>query len=485
MISVIPEPRKITYKEGVCSYHPNMTVYEKRDDIPSEGYVLNIESNSVTISFSDGAGKFYAEKTLEQLLFTCGKVLPLVIIEDFPRFKFRSYMLDVSRYFFTVEEIKKQIDYLSLYKINTLHLHLTDDQGWRIEIKKYPKLTEIGSYRNRTVFRFQPHCGFYTQEELKDIVAYAEKRFIQVIPEIDIPGHFSAAIAAYPELGCFGEGAKVSTNFGIKFDVACLGKPETVQFIKDVLGEVADIFPCKYFHIGGDEVPDELWKLCKHCTSELYRLKLDNFNEFQAHFTNVFARFLQEKGKTVIMWNESELTGMVDNSIVWEYWGGGLPVKEMIKEINNGRTVINAYSERYYLDIPYCINTVKSAYEYDAAFPEADKPSVLGVELPLWSELIPSQRQAEIMTFPRLIAVAETAWSGVGDYKAFLKKYNFHAKYLKGIGLTLPSKHKYNPSIVRRIASGMWWERRQMYWGGLQNLIRIRKITKYAKKMNK
>lgn len=485
---LIPKPLKFRLNEGFFTPENGKTESfirrETDDTLPEEGYKLNITADGVQIICKTDKGFFNAEMTLKQLTKLNGGKLPYVEIEDAPKFSYRGYMLDSGRYFFTPEDVFRQIDYLSLYKINVLHLHLSEDQGWRAEIKKYPKLTEVGSRRSRTLMHLREHKGFYTQEDMKKIVAYAHAHNMTVIPEIDIPGHFSAAIAAYPELACFPrKGLKVAENFGVKYEVACIGKEKTIEFIKDVLDELAEIFTDGYFHIGGDEVPSQRWERCPHCRAKREKLGLKSWAEYQAVFMNEIAAHLKKKGKKTIMWNESHITGLNDKSIIWQYWQGGLSEKDIIKEVNSGRTIINSSSNPYYIDLPYSINSLQKVYEFQPAYSEIeDKTQILGIELPLWTELIPDQKQAERMTFPRLIAGAERAWSDGEDFKDFMSRCTLHEKMLKSEGYKMYSPKRHDPKGLYKLADRIWWGRRVLYWGAISNLTNNAKVEKLAKK---
>ena len=295
MIKLIPEPTKIIYGEGFFTAEkkaekadaPEFILNELDEFFYSskteqtleiissiqvnlgkeysylgdEGYCLTINKSAIIIEALKENGAFYAVQTLKQILFQCGEKIPVMTIEDFPRFSYRGFMLDVGRYFYTVEEVKKFLDLMALHKLNTFHFHLTEDQGWRIEIKKYPLLTQKGSRRSHTNFGFIPRSGFYTQEQIKEIVSYAHSKFIRVIPEFDIPGHTVSAIACYPYLSCFDRKLKVATHWGVKHDILCAGKESTYKFVFDVLDEIAELFPDGEIHIGGDEAYKMRWNI--------------------------------------------------------------------------------------------------------------------------------------------------------------------------------------------------------------------------------
>lgn len=240
-----------------------------------EAYRIEVSEQEICISSAGEAGLFYALQTLKQILLTNGCKIPSLSINDAPLYHYRGFMLDVGRYFYPVEEVKHFLDLMAVHKLNIFHWHLTEDQGWRVEIKKYPRLTEFGSKRSHTNFGFRPHSGFYTQEDIREVVAYAHSKYIKVIPEIDMPGHMQSAIACYPELSCFNRSLPVATHWGVKHDILCAGKESTYQFIFDVLDELIPLFPDGYFHLGGDEVVKMRWQLCPHCQAFMKKDRIE------------------------------------------------------------------------------------------------------------------------------------------------------------------------------------------------------------------
>ncbi|MFN8407635.1 MAG: beta-N-acetylhexosaminidase, partial [Sphingobacteriaceae bacterium] len=313
---------------------PNMyyqIVVNKKLDLSEEGYRLSIRWEGVRLEAKTERGLFYGLQTLLQLCpqkqgYSEAISLPLVEIEDYPRYAYRGMHLDVGRHFFPVSFIKQYIDLLAQYKLNTFHWHLTEDQGWRIEIKKYPKLTQIGSYRNQTLignyhdrfpqwFDNMRYGGFYTQEEVKEVVAYANSKFVTVIPEIEMPGHSVAALAAYPELACGDNPGpfKVAEGWGVFVDVYCAGKENTFTFLEDVLSEVMDLFPSQYIHIGGDECPKVKWKGCAYCQKRIRDKKLRNEHELQSYFIQRIEKFVNSKGRKIIGWDEILEGGLAPN----------------------------------------------------------------------------------------------------------------------------------------------------------------------------
>ena len=401
-----------------------------------EAYRLTVNNKQVTIAASTPAGVFYGIQTLRKSLpvQTNGAdiTLPAVDIADAPRFGYRGMMLDCGRHFFPVSFVKKFIDILAMHNMNVFHWHLTEDQGWRLEIKSHPELTAKSSMRSGTVIGHNatvddsiPHGGFYTQQEARDIVEYARQRHITVIPEIDMPGHTLAALAAYPELGCTGGPYEVGHRWGVYKDVLCLGKESTYKFVQDVIDEVVDIFPAKYFHIGGDESPTVMWEKCPNC---LQKAKDENtdIKHLQQYFTNRVEKYLNGKGKSIIGWDEI-LEGKINQSATIMSWRG---VEPGLKAAKQGHDVIMTPSSHVYFDHYQAKETkhepdaiggcspVEKVYSYEPLPETLDaeaKNRIKGVQANLWTEYIPFTTQAEYMVLPRMAALAEVQWTPAGQ----------------------------------------------------------------------
>ncbi|HRR89400.1 MAG TPA: beta-N-acetylhexosaminidase [Eubacteriales bacterium] len=394
------------------------------EPLGEEGYRITADG-AVKIQANGDNGLFYGLQTLIQLI-KCNIADGAAVFSNFeivdkPRFAYRGYMLDICRHFFCKDSIIRQIDAIALLKLNKLHLHLSEDQGFRIESEAFSGLNEIGSYRRETVGDGEKHGGYLTKADIKEIVAYAKKRGIDVVPEIDIPGHTTAMLAAFPELSCRGESLEVATKFGIKPDILCAGNEKVYEFVKTLIGEIAGLFPYEYFHIGGDEAPKIRWENCPKCREMLARQKLNNFEELQGYFTNVVIEHLKSLGKTAIVWNESVNSGILDKSAVVQYWKNGSFSKEKVAaEAKSGRSVIVSKFTPYYLDYPYGMTPLKNVYLFEPAMDFAEG-AVIGVESPLWTEYVADDKKIDYMTYPRLTAVAETAWSEKGkkDYAGF------------------------------------------------------------------
>jgi len=445
----------------VASAKKGSIIFQQDQSVENEeGYKLEIDKKNILLKYKTAKGAFLAIQTIRQFLplqhETHAKTLqiPAVIIEDYPRFSYRGTMLDVARYYFPVEFVKKYIDLLAFYKINTFHIHLNDDQGWRIEIKKYPKLQEIAAWRKETVvghrtdkpkvYDGKKHGGFYTQQELKDIVAYADARFITVIPEIDIPGHSQALLAAYPHLGCRDTTYEVSTDWGVHKEILC-PKEETFQFLEDVFNEVITIFPGKYIHIGGDEVPKDRWKESDFCQQLIKKLNLKDEHELQSYFIQRVDKFLNSKGKAIIGWDEILEGGLAPNATVMSWRGekGGIAAAKL------GHNVIMSPNAFMYLDFYQTEGRRKAeplananylplekVYSYNPVSKSLSKDEakyILGPQANVWTEYIPTPAQAELMTFPRLCAMAEVGWTALErkDYNDFLNRLNTNVKYLE------------------------------------------------------
>ncbi|MBN2091192.1 family 20 glycosylhydrolase [candidate division KSB1 bacterium] len=403
---------------------------QKSKNIPPEGYQLKVKSNSVLIRAAAPKGLFYGAMTFLQLfpaeimniepMTGLSWSAPCVEIEDYPRFSWRGMHLDVGRHFFPKEFIKKYIDLLAMHKINTFHWHLTEDQGWRIEIKKYPELTQIGAWRKETMGDSIPHGGFYTQEDVKEIVAYAQKRFITIVPEIEMPGHSQAALAAYPELSCTGGPFEVSTIWGIHNEVFCAGNEKTFEFLQNVLEEVIQLFPGDVIHIGGDECPKDRWKTCSKCQARIKYEDLKDEHELQSYFIRRIEKFLNAHGKRIIGWDEILEGGLAPNAAVMSWRGvqGGIQAAEA------GHDVVMSPTSHCYFDYyqgkygePKGIGgylPLELVYSYDPIPQELSKDKqkhVLGAQANLWTEYIPTTEHVEFMLLPRMAALAELVWT--------------------------------------------------------------------------
>jgi hexosaminidase len=419
--------------------------------IDREAYQMTIAAKGVSVSAYKDAGKFYALQTLLQLLPANkgAKVeLPCLMIIDKPRYSWRGMHLDCCRHFFTVEEVKKYIDYLAMYKFNVFHWHLTDDQGWRIEIKKYPLLTRIGSQRKQTLigkpsknnkYDKKPYGGYYTQDQVREVVAYAAAKNITIVPEIEMPGHSLAALAAYPELSCTGGPFQVGERWGGYDDVFCAGNDSTFIFIENVLDEVLMMFPSQYIHIGGDECSKVRWNSCSKCQARIRNQNLKDEEELQSYFIRRVEKYINSKGRKIIGWDEILEGGLAPNATVMSWRG----VKGGISAAKLGHDVIMTPGKPCYFDFyqskdrasePIAIggfNPVDSVYKYDPApevLSEDERKHVLGAQGNVWTEYIDTFKKVEYMTVPRMCALSEVLWSpaekrDVANFRSRLRKH--------------------------------------------------------------
>jgi hexosaminidase len=398
-----------------------------------EAYELTVAKNGVRIAAGGAAGAFYAMQTLFQLLppqFEYGTrvegvawEVPCVRVQDAPRFAWRGMHLDVGRHFFGKKFVEEYIDLISRYKFNVFHWHLTEDQGWRIEIMKYPRLTSVGSWRKETLGDGQPHGGYYTQDEIREVVAYARERFVTIVPEIEMPGHSTAALAAYPELSCTGGPFEVQTKWRVFEDVYCAGNERTFEFLEDVLSEVMELFPGRFIHIGGDECPKTRWKVCPRCQARIKAEGLAGEHELQSYFVRRIEKFLNAHGKRLVGWDEILEGGLAPNATVMSWRGidGG------IAAASSGHDVVMTPTSNCYFD--YCQGLtgepgaignylpLDRVYSYEPVPPGLTPDQarhILGAQGNVWTEYIPDAQKAEYMTFPRACAMSEVLWSPSG-----------------------------------------------------------------------
>ncbi len=431
-----------------------------------EGYVITVDKKGVVIEGATAAGVFYGVQTLRKSIPVDKSLtevtLPGVVVKDAPRFGYRGVMLDCARHYFPVKFVKQFIDLIAMHNMNVFHWHLTDDQGWRIEVKKYPDLAKIGSVREKTVlghnsdvFDDTPYGGYYTQEEAREIVKYAADRFITVIPEIDMPGHMIAALAAYPDMGCTGGPYKVSPIWGIMPDVLCLGNEKTYQFCEDVLSEMMDIFPSEYIHLGGDETPNVRWKECPKCKALMAKENLTP-GKLQGYFTNRIEKFVNSKGRRIIGWDEI-LDGDINQSATIMSWRGTAPGARGAKM---GHDVIMSPSSHVYFDYyqtrqgesqweePLLIGgnlPIERTYSLEPVPEGADAETashIIGVQGNLWTEYIAGPSLAEYQVLPRMGALSEVQWrpQGQKDFENYKVRQTRMLKLYDAYGLVY-AKH--------------------------------------------
>lgn len=471
--SQITLPVEEFQKEGLLDSY---IAFVHQSELATEAYKLAVTPKSITIKASSAAGFFYGVQSLKQLLplsiYTKKPVLntkwslPCIKIDDAPRFQYRGMLLDVGRHFFSVDEIKKYIDILAVHKVNTFHWHLTEDQGWRIEIKKYPRLTQIGSLRKKTMigkewntFDNTPYGGFYTQDQIRDIVAYASDRAITIIPEIDLPGHMMGALASYPQLGCTGGPYDVSGQWGVREDVLCVGKDSTFTFIENVLDEVIELFPSKYIHIGGDECPKVRWEKCPACQSKIKELGFKSDKKHKAeHYLQSYAisrveKYLNSRGRQIIGWDEILEGGLAPNATVmsWRGMDGGIEAARQRHDVimtPNSHVYFDHYQSLDYQNEPLSIggySNVERVYSLDpipSALKGDKRKYVIGVQANLWTEYIADNSHLEYQLLPRLAALSEVQWTNPKNKKwsKFLERMDYVTQLYSGMGYNF-AKH--------------------------------------------
>jgi len=514
-ISVIPEPANVTIREGnftlteqtkiesdpklkdVTEYFKNLispatgfnlvesdlktgltksnTIYleltEELGNLGEEGYCLRINQKRILLTANKPIGIFYGIQTIRQLLpieierkeklSDIEWIIPSVEIRDSPRFSWRGYMLDEGRHFLGKDVVKHLLNLMALFKLNVFHWHLTEDQGWRIFIRKYPRLTKVGSKRKKTqIGGFlskkmdnAPHKGYYTQKEVKEIISYADKLFIKIIPEIDMPGHSKAALAAYPKFSCTGGPFEVSTTFGIKKDVYCVGKESTFEFLNNVLDEIVRLFPSEIIHIGGDEVPKKRWKKCPDCQEKIKKEHLKNEKGLQAYFTDRIMNYLSSHGRRIMGWNQI-LNNKSSNDIIAQKWLFG---KKIIKNhLRKGGNVVFSQFGYTYLDYSYKRTSLRKAYYYEPIpkkLPDDYHKNVLGIEAPMWTEWVRNVRELDWQTFPRLIAIAESNWTPKEqkDLNSFRIRLDYLLKRLDILGVHYAQKQEYQQNFINKL----------------------------------
>ena len=422
-----------------------------------ESYKLKIDAKGIEITGSDYAGTFYGMQTLVQILETIKikntNTVSSVVISDSPRFKWRGMLLDVGRHMFPADFIKRYIDIIAAHKMNVFHWHLTEDQGWRMPIEKYPKLESIAAWRKETLighytdkprkFDGKPYGGFYTKEEIVDIIEYAKQRSVTIVPEIELPGHATAALSAYPELSCTGGPHEAETIWGIHKEVYCAGNEETFYFLENVLKEVSEIFPGPYIHIGGDECPKTRWEKCQKCQKRIEEEGLKDEHELQSYFIKRIEKVLEKFDKRLVGWDEILEGGLAPNAIVhsWRGMDGG------IEAANAGHEVIMSPTTYAYFDYyqsedkdnePLAIGghlPLSKVYDFEPVPDKIDSDKrhlILGGQANLWTEYIPTTEKAEYMLLPRMCALAENVWSprNKRNYTDFIDRLGDHLKRL-------------------------------------------------------
>lgn len=417
--NLVPRPRIITPAEGSV---PSCTPIRESIDptLEKEGYVLQI-GEGISLAAGSEQGLIWGKNTLDQLKRQFPETIPCVTVQDAPEYPIRAMHIDSARHMLPIRELKKMMRAASYFKMNTLHWHISDDQGWRIESKVFPKLHELGAYRKGDHFGGYRsdtiEGGYYTQEEVKDFVAYCAGLGIQVIPEVDIPGHVMAILHAYPHLSCRGEPVEVVTRAAITEELLCVGRDEVFDFIEALFGELLELFPAPWFHIGGDEAPKSRWKACPHCQRRMQEEGLSSLRELQGYVMNRVAAFLRRHGRRSIVWNDGAYGGNLDPDIVLQVW---FPDQDAAIDTHlaKGGQLIMSPVDRCYCDYPYGEHPQHGIYE----MPMATDSTVLGGETLHWAEFIRTADRLQELVWPRGVALAERCWSGEGDYGEFCNR---------------------------------------------------------------
>lgn len=445
-----------------------------------EAYELRIRPESIRITAGGAAGAFYAVQTLLQtcppeVYHPAGQVqtnwsLPCLTVTDEPRFSWRGFLLDTARHFFTVEELQHVMDTLAVHKLNRFQLHLTDDQGWRLEIREYPKLTEVGAWRSGIGFGLDPktsrtygpdgrYGGYYSREQVRQLVNYAAARHLTIVPEIEMPGHAGAALSAYPQLSCFGGPYTTDVHAGVFAAVFCPGKEETFVFLENVLREVMEMFPGKYIHVGGDEVPKDNWKKCPQCQERIRAEGLRNEEELQSYFLSRIGKFIYSQGRVMVGWSEMLQGGLPPNAILMDWIGGA------VQAATNNHDVVLAPTQYAYFDYYQSTNRstepraiggyvpLRRVFEFEPVpdtLPAQFHPRILGPQANLWTEYIASIDHVQYMMFPRLCAMAEVGWSprDRSNYDDFKRRLETHLKRLEAMNV------RYRPGLDEPITRG-------------------------------
>ncbi len=451
--------------------------FEIDRNLQDEAYRIDCAQDKVTVSAKTEQGAFYAFMTMQQIFTKEG--LQRVYVEDRPNYQYRGFSLDCARHFWRVEKIKQILDVMAHLKMNKFHWHLTDDQGWRAEIKKYSLLTQKGAVRKRTPLSPKAFMGsgnwgydeneygrnlYYTQDDMKQIVAYAKDRHIEVIPEIDMPGHMASAIACYPNLSCTGEQTDVSDRWGIMDNICCCGKDDVYDFAKDVIDEICRIFTGNFFHIGGDEAPKTRWKKCPCCQEKIKLLGLKDENALQGYFNNEIAKYLRAKGKRLIGWNEIlDAKDIMDNDVVAQWWikhsSGN---KNEFDWMAKGGKCILSMANYVYMDHPYNVRPLKKTYGFSAkTLGIKDESNVLGMEIPQWAEYIRDETKLDMLTYARMVAFSEVCWTKLEDrnYLEFEKRMENLRPFFDKIGCKIcpPKIYRGKTYPLRAFSYALKW----------------------------
>ncbi len=449
-LNIIPVPYEYKFLDGETAVNAEKLVCSVDSSLEKEEYILTFSEKEFTLKGGSEAALFYGKQTVRQM----GAKHPCIKIHDKPEYAYRGFHIDTARHIFTVDELKKLIDAAANLKMNVMHWHLTDDQGFRMQISRRPELAEKGSVRKSSDFgnlkEDGSYGGYFTTEQIKEIVAYCDERFITVIPEFDIPGHSSALLHVHPELTCSGNPVEIKTKQGIFKDIFCAGKEESFAMIFDILEEIIDIFPSEYIHIGGDEAPKNNWKNCPDCQKRIRENGLRNEEELQGWFTNRIVEFLESRGRKAIVWNESLKSGLISDNVTVQQW---MDRKNLSADFaNNGGKIIVSDFFHYYCDYPYSMTPLSKTYNFNPVLKGIKHPeNILGVEGALWTEYINNFDYLCYMAFPRYAAIAESGWSKNKNFVDFKRRFAVYSKLLDEIGIKAAPLEDSCPSPAKRL----------------------------------
>ena len=440
---------------------PDCSITLAREEIEAEAYRLSITERQVTVAASGDEGFIWGLTTLFALLQEGAGNCPCQTISDAPLYRWRGFHMDCARHFFDKDTVLLMIELASRCKMNRLHWHISDDQGYRLESRRFPKLNSVGSWR--TEADGSRYGGFYTAREVAEIVSYAKVRGIEIVPEIDLPGHVTAILAAYPEFGCNGTPLSVAATPGIFPDILCGGRQDVLDFVCELLDEVAAMFPFRYFHIGGDEAPKDRWESCPHCQAKIRELGLGGAEDLQAHFSGQIAAHLKKLGKTAICWNDSLKSSALPEDICIQYWDeeGENPAYCQADAAFARRDWIYSFTPCFYFDYAPALTPLRKAYHFQPvlrAGTQIPEEHLLGIECELWSEQFSTRQELLERAFPRMYAVAERGWCPVGSYEDFKSRAQALVELTAAEGVQLPSAEDADPSgevQKQRIIAGL------------------------------
>lgn len=448
--SIIPAPRHIVLNRNVC--RSTSVCEEYCRDLGEEAYRLSVTSEGITIFYGDAQGKICGQTTLRQLRQQYGNVIPCMEVEDQPALHYRSFHIDCARHFFPLDELKKMIEMAAYFKFNRFRWHFSDDQGWRIESKAFPRLHEIGAYRTGDHFgnysSNEPEGGYYTRDEVRELVAFCRERGIEIVPDVDIPGHAKAILAAYPELSCTGETVEVETKPGIFREILCAGKEDVYTFLETLLDDLQELFPGEYFHIGGDETPKGQWRECPRCQAKMKAEGLISFQQLQGYMNNRIAAYLARRGRKAICWNEAANGDNLDTAVTVQYWAEDKAHHVANHAAKGGKVILSPMMSAY-CDYPHAFIFVKSLHSLDVSPAELPKESVIGTECLVWTEYIRDVQYLESRAWPRFCANAEAGWCGSArpTYEDFCERLRVLFPVFAQYGINATPEKGWSPSM--------------------------------------